>query len=121
MKSVYRYLFSFLGNREADIGDNIEKGCNFEQRERKYAKTWGAGGHARCEKSLQRHIFCTFLYLKQFASTPVSLLCASKVANNLRIHNFNRFDDHNNFRFKFSTTQNFQNAVKETQFVHLGT
>ena len=38
---------------------NIQKNSsNFEQRERKYANTWGGGGPARGQKSLQKHSFC---------------------------------------------------------------
>ena len=31
---------------------------NFEQRERKYANTWGGGGRARGQNSLQKHSYC---------------------------------------------------------------
>ena len=31
---------------------------NFEQRERKYANTWGGGSRARGQKSLQKHFYC---------------------------------------------------------------
>ena len=36
---------------------------NFEQRERKYANTWGGSGRARGQKSLQNHCYCIlFVY-----------------------------------------------------------
>ena len=44
--------FSSSRNKEANIGDHLKKGSNFEQRERKYANTWGGGGRARGQKSL---------------------------------------------------------------------
>ena len=38
---------------------NIKKtGLIFEQRERKYANTWGGGGRSRGQKSLQKHSYC---------------------------------------------------------------
>ena len=37
---------------------NIKKSSNFEKRERKYANTWGSGGRARGQKSLQSHFCC---------------------------------------------------------------
>ena len=40
---------------------NIKKNrSNFEQRERKYANTWGGGGRARGQNSLQKHSYCSF-------------------------------------------------------------
>ena len=51
-KTVGRYLVSSLRNKEANIGDHLKKGSTFEQPERKYANTWGAGGCARGQKSL---------------------------------------------------------------------
>ena len=48
---------------EANIGDHLKKGSNFEQRERKYANTWGGGGHARGHKSLQKHSYCILFVL----------------------------------------------------------
>ena len=57
-KTVCRYLFSSLRNREADIGDHLKKGSKSEQRERKYANTWGGGGRARGQQSLQNHFSC---------------------------------------------------------------
>ena len=57
VKTVCRYIFSSLRNKEANIGEHL-KTANFEQRERKYAKTWGGGGRARGQKSLQKHFYC---------------------------------------------------------------
>ena len=38
---------------------NIKKNrSNFEQRERKYANTWGGGGRARGQNSFQNHSYC---------------------------------------------------------------
>ena len=61
VKPVCRYLFSSSGNKQANIGDHW--GSNFEQRERKYANTWGDGCHARGQKSLQKHFYYIFWYL----------------------------------------------------------
>ena len=44
-----------LRNKERNIGDQLNKGSNLEQRERKYGNTWGGGGRARGDKSLQNH------------------------------------------------------------------
>ena len=56
-------FFSSFRNKEANIGDHIKKGSNFEQRDRKYANTWGGGGRARGQKSFLNHFYCIFLYL----------------------------------------------------------
>ena len=40
------------------MGDHLKKSSNFDQRERKYANTWSGGGHARGQKSLQKHFYC---------------------------------------------------------------
>ena len=52
VKTVCLYIFSPSRNEEADIGEPLEKGSSFKQRERKYANTWGSGGHAHGQKSL---------------------------------------------------------------------
>ena len=52
VKTVCRYLLSFSRNKEANIGEHLQRGSNFEQREREYANTWGGGGRARDQKSL---------------------------------------------------------------------
>ena len=83
VKIVCRYLFSSSTNKEADLRDHLEKGSKFEQQERIYAITWGGGGRARGQKSLQKHLYCIFLYLQEIVSTPLSLLCASKAATEL--------------------------------------
>ena len=54
--------------KEANIGDHLKKALKFEQRERKHAKTWVGGGHARGQKSLQNHPNCFFcLYNNLFS------------------------------------------------------
>ena len=58
MKTVCRYLSSPLRNREANIADYLKKGSNFQQRERKYANTWGGSGQARGQKPFQKHFYC---------------------------------------------------------------
>ena len=58
VQTVCCYLFSFPRNKEANIGEHLEKGSNFEQLERKYAITWGGGGPTRGQKSLQKHFYC---------------------------------------------------------------
>ena len=73
-------FFSSLRNREANFGDHLKKGSSFEQRERKDANTWGGGGRARGQKSLQKYFHCIFLFLQKFGSTLFSLLCFRKVA-----------------------------------------
>ena len=55
--------FLSLRNKEVNIGEPLKKGFNFEQRERKYANTWGCGGRVCGQKSLQSHFYCIFLYL----------------------------------------------------------
>ena len=78
--SIY---FSSARKKEANIGDHLKKGSNFEQRDREDAKTWGGGGLARGQKSLQKHFFVFLLYIEQFVSTPLSVLCFSKVVTEL--------------------------------------
>ena len=63
---------SFLGNESA-------------------ANTWGDGGRARGQKLLQTLSYSIFLFLYQVISTPLSILCASKVATELRFHSFTLF------------------------------
>ena len=63
VRTICRYLFSSSRNKEANIGDHLKKDSNFEQRERKYAKTWGGGESARGQKSLQNTSIVFFLYL----------------------------------------------------------
>ena len=58
VKTVCRYLFSSSRNKEANIGEHLKNSSNFEQRERKYVNTWGGGGRARGQKSLQKHSYC---------------------------------------------------------------
>ena len=36
----------------------LKNTSNFEQRERKYANTWGGAGRARGQNSLQKHSYC---------------------------------------------------------------
>ena len=36
----------------------LKKQVYFEQRERKYANTWGGGGRARGQNSFQNHSYC---------------------------------------------------------------
>ena len=92
---------------------------NFEQRERKYANTWGGGGRARGQNSLQKHSYCIpFVFIT---------LCFHSAFTFIRFQSCNwtvksqfyHFPDRNNFRFNFSTFFNFQNAVKITQLVRL--
>ena len=83
VKTVGRYLFSSLKKGQANIGERLENSSIFEQRERKYANTWGGGGRARGHKSLQRHFYCILFVLATIVFTPFSLLYASKVATEL--------------------------------------
>ena len=57
VKTFCRYLFSSSRNKEANTRDHLKNGSNFEKRERKYANTWGGGGRARGQKSLQKHFY----------------------------------------------------------------
>ena len=58
VKFLCLYLFSSLRNKEANNGEPFEKGSNFDQREHEYANTWGGGGRARGQNSLQNHFSC---------------------------------------------------------------
>ena len=64
VKTIRRYLFSSSRNKEANIGEDFKKkDSKFEQRERKYANTWGGGGRARGQKSpkaLRLYSFCVY-------------------------------------------------------------
>ena len=40
------------------LGSFKKNRSNFEVRERKYANTWGGGGRARGQNSLQKHSYC---------------------------------------------------------------
>ena len=67
VKTVCRYRFSSSRNREANIGEHLKKGSNFEQRERKYANTWGGGGRARGQKSHPNNFYCIlFVFMTIF-------------------------------------------------------
>ena len=57
VQTVCRCHFSSSRNREANIGDQLKKSSNFEQRERKYANTWGGGGRARGQKTHQNYFY----------------------------------------------------------------
>ena len=61
VKIICRYLFSSLRNEQANIGEHSKNRPNFEQRECKYANTWGGGGRARGQNSLQKHSYCIHL------------------------------------------------------------
>ena len=66
VKTVCRYHFSSSRNKEANIWEHLKKGSNSEQRDRKYANTWGGGGRARGQKSLQKHFYCIFFVFITF-------------------------------------------------------
>ena len=56
-----------LRNKQANIGNIKKNRSNFEQRERKYANTWGGRSRARCQKSLQKNFYCIpFLFTTIF-------------------------------------------------------
>ena len=57
VKTVCRYLFPSLRNRDGNIGNYLKKGSIFGYRERKYANTWGGGGCAHGQESLQDHFY----------------------------------------------------------------
>ena len=78
-----------------------KKGSNFEQRERKYANTWGRGGRARSQQSLANHFYCISSHIKHFISTPFSLFCAPKVETELRTRSFTLFRTVINFVLTF--------------------
>ena len=53
----------FRETRKKTLG-TFKKRLYFEQRKRKYANTWGGGGRARDQKSLQKHFYCSlFVFL----------------------------------------------------------
>ena len=117
---VCRYLFSFARNQEANIGEHLKEGSNFEQRERKYANTWVVVAIRVVKNHSKITLWYSFLYLKQFLSTRLPLLCASKVATELWIHNFTIFRTVIIFLLIFWTFFNFQNALKISQVVFFG-
>ena len=82
VQTVSRYTFSSSRKKEADIGDHLKR-LFFEQRERKNADTWGGGGHARGQKSLQKHSYCIPFIIITIRFHSASTLCASKVATEL--------------------------------------
>ena len=84
VQTVCRYLFSSLRN----FGDHLKKSSNFEQRDRKYVKTWGSGARERGQKSLQKYFYCIPFAFITFFPTLLSLFCASKVETELQIYNF---------------------------------
>ena len=43
--------------RKQTLGNSKRNSSNFEQREREYANTWGGGGRARGQKSVQKHFY----------------------------------------------------------------
>ena len=52
-------IFFHLRELSKQTLGNIKKNkSNFEQRERKYANTWGGGGRARGQNSFQNHSYC---------------------------------------------------------------
>ena len=53
--SISFFIFEKKGSKH---WGSYEKGSNFEQRERKYANTWGGGGRARSQNSLRNHFYC---------------------------------------------------------------
>ena len=53
--SISSFTFEKFG---ANIGEHLKNSSNFEQRERKYANTWGDGGRERGQKSPQKHSYC---------------------------------------------------------------
>ena len=91
---------SSLRNREASFGDHLKKGSNFEQRERKYANTWGGGGRACGQKTLQKYFHCIFLYLQKFGST-VSTFMRLESCNLTLYSQFYDSQDRNKFCFFF--------------------
>ena len=69
LKFSYRYslqwwkpfvdiLFHLWELSKQTLGNIKKSRSNFEQRERKYANTWGGGGRARGQQSLQNHSYC---------------------------------------------------------------
>ena len=57
-KSVVDIVFHLREISRQTLGNIKKNRSNFEQRERKYANTWGSGGRARGQNSLQKHSFC---------------------------------------------------------------
>ena len=67
--------FSSLRNKEANIREHLKNGSNFEQRERKYANTWGVGGRARGQKSFQNHFNCIpFVFITVYFHSALNFI-----------------------------------------------
>ena len=81
---------------------NIKKNSsNFEQRERKYANTWGGGGRARGQKSLQKHSYCIPFVFLTISFHSAFTFMRFQSCNWTVISQFYHFPDRNNFLFNF--------------------
>ena len=80
--SVCRYLFSCLRNKDANIGDHLKKALILSSE----SVNMLIRGLMVAVHMVRNHSkstsFVFLLYLKQIVSTPLSLLCASKVELN---------------------------------------
>ena len=57
-KPFVDFFFHLWEISKQTLGNIKKNRSNFEQRERKYANTWGGGGRARGQNSLQKHSYC---------------------------------------------------------------
>ena len=64
LQTVCQYLFSSSRNQEANFRDHLKEGSDFEQRERKYADTWGwwrpCAWLENTSKALLLYSFCIY-------------------------------------------------------------
>ena len=109
-----RYLFSSSRNRHANIGDHLKKPLILSRESVNMLKR----GVVAAVHVVRNHSNSTsivlFLYLQHFDFILFSHLYASIVATEQRSHNLTVLGP-----YKFWTTSNFQNAMKNTQIVPL--
>ena len=69
-------IFFHLREKSKQTLGNIKKNrSNFEQRERKYANTWGGGGRARGQNSFQNHSYCIpFVFITIFVYSAFTFI-----------------------------------------------
>ena len=74
------FIFEKKGGKQ---GGHSKNSSNFEQRGRKYAKTWGSGGRVCGRSSLHKTFFCTVFVFVAICFRSTVNLGVSKVATEL--------------------------------------